>query len=631
MTIDNILKRLEKEQEKLESLFIEDSGEAEFFKNFLTNNSFQGVDKLVDIDLCELLIAYICCRSDKIDFKFAKPRVYSNEIFLNTAPKKYINKIFQDVICSDVTIDDDEMESLKSKRRVKQVNDRYEESFKEFTEIDCDAHVGILDQFDLLELLKKDKDTVIVGAGLITSLKGLKEDMRDYQFLENKVTSTSKKDFNKQMSKICKMVINEQIEEDYKLENIYNILNVVQEYGRRIIKMDKQKKKTIKTNLSNYKELELFLKKNKDKEEITQIPAVLSKIESEEIRIMVLMQIYVRNELYYNKLEKEYNELSTNSINKYKVLFNKYNLDLDKYEIDFSNDINEIEEIINKLNSLNITDSEEVISILNVTNINTVNSLYELMSVGYIEQQLLLENRDLFNKFGGCTNLYKNIELLQSRNLSVSNIKKMQNILIKDPDKIGENIKILEEYELFKYLKKTSAYDFLDKDNLENILDTVLELGFEKLLKKDLSILNNNEESWKKIIILNKLNIFTDNIDELNEILNSKNVISEDSKLDDYIFDISKYREEFESNLELSKDVFLNALESEENTNYTYNLNGTLISKNKVKRNLENLEGDTLSSKDIFNVIVSNKILDNDEYQNINDYLFSKNKQLVKK
>lgn len=631
MNIDNILNKIKKEEKKLKLLLEEERKDVAFFDNFISQNSFQGIENLVNIDLCDLLIAYICSKSDKIDFYYAKPRVYSNEMLFNETSNKCVYRVIKEIIELDIATDEEEMEDLKKSRKVKKINDNNEEFITEYTKVEEDSHLGIIDYIDLLELFKKDNDTLMVGTALITSLKKIQEDFIEYQLVENKIVSSTEKNRNKQMSKICKSVIKERISEDYNIENITDVLREVQEYAMRFVKTDKQNKKAIKTNLGNYKELIEFLERNKNKEEITQIPAFLSKIENEEIRVMVLMQIYKNNQVYYNELEKKYNELSTNSINKYKVLFNKYNLDLEKYKIDFSDDINEIEEIINKLSALNITNSEEVIPILNITDINAVNSLFELMSIGYIDQQLVLQNRDLFNKFDGCANLYKNIELFQSKNLSVSNIKRMQNILIKDNEKIKANTKILEKYKLFKHLKKAESYEFLDKEELDKKLDTALELGFEKILKEDLSILNNDDKSWKKIIILNKLNIFIDNKEELNEILNSKNIIPENSNLDDYIFDISKYRDRFDDNLELSKEEFLNVLSNDEKTNNTYNLNGVLISKNKVKRNLKNLEKDILSSKDIFKVIVSNRILDNDEYQNINNYLVSNKKELVKK
>ena len=74
-------------------------------------------------------------------------------------------------------------------------------------------------------------------------------------------------------------------------------------------------------------------------------------------------------------------------------------------------------------------------------------------------------------------------------------------------------------------------------------------------------------------------------------------------------------------------------LESFKNTERTYNFNGVIISSNKIKRNvnnIDNIDNDILNSKEQINSIISNSYLDDVEYTKVINCLTAKNKQFNK-
>ena len=118
---------------------------------------------------------------------------------------------------------------------------------------------------------------------------------------------------------------------------------------------------------------------------------------------------------------------------------------------------------------------------------------------------------------------------------------------------------------------------------------------------------------------------------ELESILEKQNSILKDDSIDNYIFDINNYNpfENLEEKL-VTKDEFYKTLEIYSNTKRTYNINGIFISKNKVKRYIDNIDNYNLSSKEQLNSIIEKTILDKDELENITKCLFSKEKQYKK-
>ena len=206
----------------------------------------------------------------------------------------------------------------------------------------------------------------------------------------------------------------------------------------------------------------------------------------------------------------------------------------------------------------------------------------------------------------------------------------MENTLDKDTMLIKKNIQILKDYQLFEKIVQSNSKEFMIEEDLDKKIDRILELGLETYLQQDLNLLNQDIDSFKRIIILKRLNIPIEDISELYSILENKKFVISNQDIDNYIFDANKYSNKQIENCNLSKQEFISSLEEFKNTELTYSFDGVFISKNKVIRNINNIENDNLSNKNQLDAVISETILDDFEYEKIITCLTAKNKQLKK-
>ena len=154
-------------------------------------------------------------------------------------------------------------------------------------------------------------------------------------------------------------------------------------------------------------------------------------------------------------------------------------------------------------------------------------------------------------------------------------------------------------------------------EQLEEKIDRILELGLETYLQEDLGLLNQDLNSFKRIIVLQRLNIPIDDISQLYCILENQKFVVPDCDIDNYIFDANKYDiSQIEDNT-ISKNDFYKLLEKYQHTKLTYNIDGIFISKNKIQRNLNRISGNKVTSKEQLNSILSNTTLEKEEIEKI--------------
>ena len=135
------------------------------------------------------------------------------------------------------------------------------------------------------------------------------------------------------------------------------------------------------------------------------------------------------------------------------------------------------------------------------------------------------------------------------------------------------------------------------------IIDKLIELGYENYLEEDLNLLNSD-----KLLRLEALKAFEveiSNKEELDGVLTRKFYIADEDLLD-YL----------PGSIILDNKVDLDSvnLDDYRDTSRAYNINGTLISINKVNRLLED-------GNSIYNAIFSEMRLNKEEYDSIISYL----------
>lgn len=156
----------------------------------------------------------------------------------------------------------------------------------------------------------------------------------------------------------------------------------------------------------------------------------------------------------------------------------------------------------------------------------------------------------------------------------------------------------------------------------------MIELGFEKNLEEDLSLLNYDFIRYKRLIILNKINLLPCDSKDLVSILQSDKFMIPDDKLDEYILNISDYT--CDNDLEVGKYEFVKKLDDYQSSNRLYTINGVNISKFRILKSIEKLNKDSLSSFEQFEVLAKNKFLDSNEYISISNYINSKTNEFQK-
>ncbi len=348
-----------------------------------------------------------------------------------------------------------------------------------------------------------------------------------------------------------------------------------------------------------------MLEKELQKEEIVNVKPLIKKITDPQIKEVILLIIYKHNLKYANKLKTEYDKLMANSTTRYISLLHEHGITIQEEDLgDINhNSIEELEEILNILKNLSVPENL-YLTILNITNLETIKTLKELNSKGYISKIVVINNLGLFNEDNILLNIIKtNIEIFNNYQINPTMFNELENILLMDSELLNNNLKVLEEYNLTKAFKNSTTYNFLNNTNLSVLIDKYLELGYEELLEKDLDILNYQDT--RRVEILSNMGIILEK-EELIEMFEYNKFFIPDEALDEYIPDAITVTG--------SLDITIEELLEYRKTSRTLEINGHLISINKVLKLLENNIG-------IKQAIFMNMNLDIDNYHEIESTL----------
>lgn len=324
-------------------------------------------------------------------------------------------------------------------------------------------------------------------------------------------------------------------------------------------------------NESVLQQLENELKKP----EITNVRPLIKKISDPKIKEIILLIIYKHNLAYANKLNSEYKKLMSNSKTRYLSLLHEHGITITEDNLgDIThNSIDELTEILNILKTISIN-TNNLLKIISITDLDIVTEIRDYVLKGYISRSILNDNLEIFNSNKKLLSIIKaNIQLFNNYQINPTSFFDLSDILLANPTLLETNLQILESYNLIKALKNSSIYLFLLNDNLASLIDKYLELGYEKVLETDLDILNYPDT--RRVEILNNMGIIITK-EELIEMFEYNKFFIPDEALDDYIPNRVEIKEEHQISLE--------ELEGYRKTSRTYEINGHLISINKVLR-----------------------------------------------
>lgn len=450
-------------------------------------------------------------------------------------------------------------------------------SFLKFYENDPESISVIMDLVLAHRELKKASDFT----------KDLKENCycgytnrEEKRFLESKV---------KLYNKVCdaKSILNE----------VSKIRNLVDEQRSRASKYEKN----IRKELCGYDKALTLLDVSLKRREITNAKEIIKNVKDEDMKKVFLKLIYEHNKVYYEELENEYNRLNQNDSNKYVALLQKYNISFtqeDVKEIMRRNNIDDTSEIINNIVKLNLTTQN--VEILKHTSLDKFMRIKNLVDCGYISVKYLNNNEKFMWDESNLLDIYEeNISYLDKFNLNPGMFINITDVIIYSFDIFSNNLKILNDYGLLKYLKNVDNLSFLRDINLVSKIDKFLELGYESFLENDLGILNLS--NLKRLDILNSFNMPITDISTMYKVLSDQKFIIDDSKIDEYLPNVVELSEK--------KNITSN-LSDFRNTNRVYSIGDSLFSINKINRLLE-------SGNSLYDSLFMNRKFSEEEYDNI--------------
>ena len=400
------------------------------------------------------------------------------------------------------------------------------------------------------------------------------------RFLESKV---------KLYNKICdaKSILNE----------VSKIRNLVDEQKSRASKYEKN----IRKELCGYDKALTLLDVSLKRREITNAKEIIKNVKDEDMKKAFLKLIYEHNKVYYEELENEYNRLNQNDSNKYVALLQKYNISFtpeDVKEIMRRNNIDGTSGIIKNIVKLNLT--THIVEILKHTSLDKFMRIKSLVDCGYISAKYLNTNEKFMWDESNLLDIYEeNISYLDNFNLNPGMFINITDVIIYSFDSFSNNLKILNDYGLIKYLKNVDNLSFLGDVNLVSKIDKFLELGYESFLENDLGILNLS--NLKRLDILKSLNMPITDISTMYKVLSDQKFIIDDSKIDEYLPNVVELSEK--------KNITSNLINFR-NTNRVYSIGDSLFSINKINRLLE-------SGNSLYDSLFMNRKFSEEEYDNI--------------
>lgn len=400
------------------------------------------------------------------------------------------------------------------------------------------------------------------------------------RFLESKV---------KLYNKICdaKSILNE----------VSKIRNLVDEQRSRASKYEKN----IRKELCGYDKALTLLDVSLKRREITNAKEIIKNVKDEDMKKAFLKLIYEHNKVYYEELENEYNRLNQNDSNKYVALLQKYNISFtqeDVKEIMRRNNIDDTSEIIKNIIKMNLSINNA--ELLKHTSLEKFMRVKNLVDSGYISVKYLNTNESFMWDESNSLDIYEeNISYLDNFNLNPGMFINITDVIIYSSDSFSNNLKILNDYGLLKYLKNVDNLSFLGDINLVSKIDKFLELGYESFLENDLGILNLS--NLKRLDILKSLNMPITDISTMYKVLSDQKFIIDDSKIDEYLPNVVELSEK--------KNITSN-LSDFKNTNRVYSIGDSLFSINKINRLLE-------SGNSLYDSLFMNRKFSEEEYDNI--------------
>ena len=596
MTKQDLINRSLTEIDKLKNDNNIDTSELDFYKEFVSKYSPFSIEMLKNISYGDYFKAAFNCTVkttsnkefvgglssipySKIDEDFSKFGYLFDT--MNTEDLYMLAQVLR--IVAEKGIDDKIIESIKDKnkrrgiRSMKELLSSSEDEvlstyFEMFLEDKCN---------DILPLLEYNKKDYMLVGGLLGSMLEMKsiaenDENINMQFQASRTKyrfKLSEKDKNKILDKLYK--------DTFMVDELKRCFLGIGDYYSKLNKKYQSWERDKAKKISAYEGFINALTRIFNNNEIVNYESIIKKIPDDEIRLEFLKLVYQHNNVLYEDLESTYKELSRNSTVNYLALLKKY--DISKDEIDLSkvmkNDYDEVERLLKIIVKI-VEDKDTIIKAIQVTDMKTCEFLKMLKDRGALSVNSFIKYSDVFDPNSSTFKILdENIKTLNSYSVNPTLFINNSNILLECD--LKEKLSVLDDYKLIKSMKNNGDYSYLAKDNLEVLIDKIIELGYERYLADDLTLLN--EDNWDRVYVLKTIGETIKKKSDLLAVLRDNDFLIPDSKVDKYVANVVPcYNYNDSLNISVLNDF--------NGTERAYNINGVIISKNRFRRNYNNNE-----------------------------------------
>ena len=208
-------------------------------------------------------------------------------------------------------------------------------------------------------------------------------------------------------------------------ENTQDFFNKISLKKESLKKENKKINKQNTSEITKLSKLKREILNNINKNEITNIDIILSLCD-DELKKDILLYIKSKNQLYYESLEKQYNDLRKNSISSFINIFGQNNVNFLSYSENEQKEIilygyDYIEKIFDFLNKIELSFDKNVISIIKRTNIDIINQYKKFLQDGYISSNFIRENISILFPLE-YQKLLRNMKILIDKNINIKDL-----------------------------------------------------------------------------------------------------------------------------------------------------------------------------------------------------------------
>lgn len=677
---EQLLEKIDKHIHILETKEIKKIGEAQFFREFLKVYDINNVESYSKITNTSYLMCVLMAEDINIPFSSLIDNINKIQDFVNDS--EIDEELYREYLQSLKKIYDlGIINKIKDSSSIKNFNEEEEEAFNNYKKINenlftledksgknvylSQANDGFIDLFKILPQTDKYECflDLAVAPTIVDSLMNETYDNligvidvedENEKRLVNKVLKRERK---KIMDHVIKGFLKDYIGQRMKFvyDHLVNYSNDLQ----------KQVKDEVSSINKRIRKFDTFIYKLKyiNNKEIINMENYKDFLFEEDIKTLFLEFCLEQNLSVYKNIEEKNKEYKNNKINKVEMAFNKYgfnfnNLLIEEQELIIkeseTKNIEDLLGIIKYSDLLFLTEyHKEFTKLLLDVDVEIFRGVDCALKNKIIDKKFVVNNLDLLFNKNKYYNFNKNINLLTINEIDLTNITKINpNLLMMDNNILILIFDILKEYN-FK-LNDENNFEILMNSSLLDIIDNFIELGIEPIIKDNQKYLNGKSfDIVKRILISNLIgmNYINSSNKLVGQITTGNKFYVCPNKYDNYIVneEVRYLNPSCVKSLENSNRIIISdRLKNSEiiarldenyyKDNLTYEIEGVIISRNRVLRNLEViLQNNELDITDAIYQAIIYKLIGNVEdtklieiYNSINSLNLQKNKIYIK-